>query len=147
MVVGGTSNTYWNDNLAKIALPNGDQAWNVTCAAQSIAVLGSTGTVYIWNFPNFTETCTLRHQEPVTAFCLNSKGNRAVTNGLQNAKFWSIPSGELLSCTPNPANSKAMSITFVENDAKVLAGSDDRVIHYLYTKDLEAGWQMVNAIS
>ena len=40
VAVRGISNTYWNDNLAKIALPNGDQAWNVTCAAQNLAVLG-----------------------------------------------------------------------------------------------------------
>jgi WD40 repeat protein/pimeloyl-ACP methyl ester carboxylesterase len=144
VAVRGISNTSWNDNLAKIDLPNGDQAWNVTCAAQNLAVLGSTGTVYLWNSSNFTETCTLRHQEPVTAFCLNNKGNKLVTYGLRNTKFWSVPSGQLLSCTPNPADSKAMSIIFAENDAKVLTGSDDRVIRYLNTKDLEAGWQIVN---
>ncbi len=144
VAVRGNSNTYWNDSLAKITLPNGDQAWNVTCAAQNLAVLGSTGTVYLWNSSNFTETCTLRHQEPVTAFCLNNKGNKLVTYGLRNTKSWSVPSGQLLSCTPNPADSKAMSIIFTENDAKVLTGSDDRVIRYLHIKDLEAGWQIVN---
>lgn len=144
LVVRGVSDTYWNDNLARIALPNGEQAWNVTCAGQSLAVLGSTGTVYIWNASNFTETCTLRHLEPVTAFCFNSKGNKIVTYGLRSTKFWSVPSSQLLSCTPNPADSKAMSITFADNDAKVLAGSDDRVIRYLHTKDLEEGWQIVS---
>ncbi|KAL9038636.1 MAG: hypothetical protein Q9214_005200 [Letrouitia sp. 1 TL-2023] len=34
-----------------------------------------------------------------------------------------------------------MSIIFAKNDAKVLTGSDDRVIRYLHTKNLEAGWQ------
>ena len=37
-----------------------------------------------------------------------------------------------------------MSIIFAEDDAKVLTGSDDRVIRYLQTKDLGAGWQIVN---
>jgi len=145
LAVGGISNTSWNDNVAKIALPNGDQAWNVTCAAQNLAVLGSTGAIYLWNSFNFTEICTLRHQEPVTVFCVNNKGNKIVTYGLRNTKFWSIPSGQLLSCIPNPSDAKAMSIVFAENDAKVLTGSDDRVVRYLHTKDLEAGWQIVNS--
>jgi len=71
VAISGISDTCWNDNLARIALPNGDQAWNVTCTAQYLAALGSTGTVYLWDSANFTETCTLRHQEPVTVFCLN----------------------------------------------------------------------------
>ena len=144
VVVKGISNTSWSDNLARIALPNSDQAWNVTCAAHHLAVLGSTGTVYLWNSSNFTESCTIRHHEPVTAFRLNTKGNKLVTYGLRNTKFWSVPSGQLLSCVPNPADSKAMSIIFAENDAKVLTGSDDRVIRYLHTNNLEAGWQIVN---
>jgi WD40 repeat protein/pimeloyl-ACP methyl ester carboxylesterase len=144
VTIRGIANTSWSDNLAKIDLPNADQAWNVTSAAESIAVLGSIGTIYIWNSSNFTETCTLRHQEPVTAFCLNKKGNKLVTYGMHNTKFWSIPSGRLLSCTPNPAGSKAMSIIFTENDTKVVMGSKDSVIWYLHTKDLETGWQIVN---
>ena len=144
VVVRGISNISWNDNLAKIELPNGDQAWNVSCAAQNLAVLGSTGTVYIWNSSDFTEICTLRHQEPVTALCFNSKGNKLVTYGLRNTKFWSIPSGQLLSSAPNPADIKAMSIVFSNDDSKVLTGSDDSVIRDLHFKNPEAGWQVVN---
>lgn len=144
VAIRGISNSHWNDNLAKITLPDGDQAWKVTCAAHNLAVLGSTGTVYLWNSSNFTEICTLQHQEPVTAICLNNKGNKIVTYGLRNTKFWSVPSGQLLSCVQNPADSKAMTITFAENDAKILTGSDDRVVRYLHINDLEAGWQIVN---
>ena len=145
IAISGISDTDWNDNLAKIALPNGDQAWNVACAAVILAVLGSSGTVYIWNASNFSEICTVRHKEPVTSFCLNGKGNKCVTYGLRSTKFWSIPSGLLLSCTPNPADSKAMSMTFTDNDAKVLMGSDDRTIRYLRTEGPESGWQVVDA--
>ena len=38
-----------------------------------------------------------------------------------------------------------MSIAFAENDAKVLTGSDDRVIRYLDTNSLESGWQILNS--
>ena len=144
LCVRGTVNKHWNDKLAKIALPNGDQARKVTCGAQLLAVLGSIGNVYLWNPSNFTETCTLRHQEYVTAFSPNSKGTMIVTYGLRNTKLWSIPSGRLLSCIPNPADVKAMTIIFAENDAKILCGSDYSVVRYLYIKNLEAGWRVVN---
>ena len=45
LVTSGISDTSWNDNLAKIALPNSDQAWSITCAAHHLAILGSTGIV------------------------------------------------------------------------------------------------------
>ena len=145
IAIKGISDTHWNDNLAKIALPNGDQAWNIACAADILAVLGSSGTVYIWNASNFSEVCKVRHKEPVTSFCLNSKGSICVTYGLRSTKFWSIPSAQILSCTPNPADSKAMSMMFADNDAKVLMGSDDREVRYLQTKEPESGWQVVDA--
>ncbi|KAI4209636.1 MAG: hypothetical protein LQ351_007436 [Letrouitia transgressa] len=141
MVIRGISNSSWNDNLAKIALPNGSQAWDVACAAHIVAVLGSTGNIYLLDSSNFTELCTLQHQEPITTFCFNNKGNKIVTYGLRSTKFWAVPSGQLLSCTPNPADIKAMSIIFTNNDTKVFTGSDDRVIRCLHTKNLEAGWQ------
>ena len=144
IAIRGISDTHWNDSLAKIALPNSDQAWNIVCAAELLAVLGSSGTVYIWNASNFSEICIVRHQEPVTSFCINRKGSLCVTYGLRSTKFWSIPSGQILSCTPNPAYSKAMSMTFAENDAKVLMGSDDREIRYMQTKEPESGWQVVD---
>ncbi|KAL8788492.1 MAG: hypothetical protein Q9195_007269 [Heterodermia aff. obscurata] len=145
IAIRGISDTHWNDNLAKIALPNGDQAWNIACAADILAVHGSSGTVYIWNASNFSEICTVRHKEPVTSLCINSKGSVCVTYGLRSTKFWSIPSAQMLSCTPNPADVKAMSMTFAENDAKVLMGSDDRAVRYLQTKEPESGWQVVDA--
>ena len=145
IAVRGILDTEWNDNLAKIALPNGDQAWNIACAANILAILGSSGSVYSWNAFNFSQTCTLRHMEPVTSFCLNSQGNKCITYGLRNTKFWSIPSGRLVSCIPNPSDSKAMSMTFVENDAKILMGADDRAIRYLQVHEPEKGWQLVDA--
>ena len=145
IAIKGISDTLWNDNLAKIAVPNGDQAWNIACAANLLAVLGSSGSVYIWDASNFAEICTLRHKEPVTCFCLNSKGSICVTYGLRSTKVWSIPSARMLSCTPNQADSRAMSMTFADNDAKVLMGSNDREIRYLQAKNPESRWQVVDA--
>ena len=144
--IRGISNTSWNANLARIDLPHGDRARKITCAGQKLAILGWTGNVYLWSSLNFTEVFTIRHQEEsVTAFCLDSEANRLVTYGPRSTKFWSVPSSQLLSSVPNPTDSEAKSMTFVDNDAKVLIGSDDGLIRYLNTKNLEAGWQIVNS--
>ena len=145
IVVNGISNDTWSDNLAKIALPQNDQAWSVACIAQNLAVLGSSGTTYVWNSDNFVLTSVLRHEEAVTAICMNKKADRVVTYGIRNTKVWSIPSGQLLSQTPNPADSKAMSLKFTDNSRKLLAASDDRVIRCLDLKDLGSGWQILNS--
>ena len=142
--VSGISNIDWNDNLAKLVLPSGDQAWKIACAGHHIAVLGSGGSVFLWNSDHFAEICTLRHQEPVTAFGFNNKGSELVTYGLQSTKLWAIPSGQLLSSTLNPADTKAMDIVFAENDTKILTGSNDKVIRYLCTNDFDSGWRVLN---
>lgn len=139
------SNTAWNDNLARISLPNGHSALQIACAGRHIAVLDSAGTVSLWNSHNFAEIGTLRHREPVTVISFNKKGSEMVTCGLRSTKLWSIPSGRLLSFTSNPADSKAMAVVFADNDAKILVGSDDKVIRYLRTHDFDAGWHVLNA--
>ncbi|KAF4541235.1 NACHT and WD domain-containing protein, variant [Lasiodiplodia theobromae] len=144
--ISGRSSTDWGDNLAKIYLPNGDQAWNIATAGRHIAILGSVGVIFIWNSQNFSEVAILRHSEHVTAMCFNSNGTKLATFGLKSTKLWSIPSGELLATTPNPTGSKAMSITFAENDSVLVAGSDDKIVRRLRLSDMEAGWVIVEAI-
>jgi WD40 repeat protein len=142
--ISGILNPSWNDNLARMTLPNNDQAWKIGCAGSHIAVLGSAGTIIIYSSSNFAELCTLRHHEPITSMCLNSKGNTLVTYGLRSTKLWHIPSGQLSSLSTNPADCKSMSITFCENDSKILTGGDDKVIRYIYTDDFEAGWRVLD---
>ena len=145
LLVSGVSNTVWNDNVARYALPNGDQAWNIACASQYVAVLGSSGSTFLGNAYNLTEVCTLRHNERVIVLSPNKKGNKLITYGLRNTKLWSLPSGQLVSTISNPNDSKAMAIVFTENDQKILIGSDDRKIRYLHTNDFGAGWHELDA--
>ena len=138
--ISGISNTVWDDNLARIALPQGNQAWKIGCAGQHVAVLSSAGVIVIWNSYNFAKVCTLQHLEPVTAICFDSKGNQLVSCGLYNTMLWSIPSGHLISSTTTPADSRAMTIGFNENDTKIIVGSNDKTLRFLHTNDLGAGW-------
>ena len=140
--ISGISNMTWNDNLARIALPQGSQAWKVACAGQHVAVLSSAGVIVVWNSYNFAKVCTLQHSEPVTAICFDSKGTQLMSCGLYNTILWSVPSGQPISSTTTPADSRAMSISFTENDTKIIVGSNDKAIRYLHTHDLSTGWHV-----
>jgi WD40 repeat protein/pimeloyl-ACP methyl ester carboxylesterase len=141
LIVSGMSFGTWDDNLARISLGNDEQAWHLACAGQYLAVLNSTGATKIWDSSVFTEILTLQHLEPVTAICFNQKGSKFVSYGMRSTKLWSIPSGELLKSAPNPSNCKAMTISFVEDDTKILIGSDDKIIRHLDTATVESGWE------
>ena len=143
--VSGITNTTWNDNLAKLSVGDGGQAWRISCAGQLVAVLNSAGKILIWNSSNFQKVAVLRHREPVLSMCFNVKGDKFVSYGLKSTKLWSTPSGDLLSSTPSPVDSKAMAIAFADRDTKVVCGSDDRTIRYLRTDEFGAAWQVVDA--
>lgn len=105
----------------------------ITCAGPHLTVLGANGAIYMWTSGDFVNICVLRHEEPITAMCLNRKGDRVATYGLKTTKHWSIPSGQLHCCVPNIPDIKAMVLRFAENDKKIIAGMDDSRIRYLNT--------------
>jgi len=138
--VHGISNSIWNDCLASLSLRHGAKAWKISCAGRHVAVLGSTGSVVLWDSIHFEEVCTMRHAELVTQMCFNSRCDNLVSYGYKTTKIWAIPSGQLIANVPNPANSKALTITFAEQDTKVMIGSDDKIIREFYIDDVEKGW-------
>lgn len=140
----GGRNVPWNDNLGRLVLPGDAQAWKIACAGNHLAVLASTGVVYVWDSSNFTEISQLSHGEPVTAMALNHNGQKLATFGLRTSKVWSVVGGKLLTSAQNPPNTKAMVITFVENDQRLLVGGDDNIIRHIRCDNTDEGWQILN---
>ena len=138
--VSGISHAAWNDCLARVSLPNDAKAWKISCAGRHIAVLSSTGSIILWDSVSFEMTGTLRHAELVTAMCFSSKCDRLISYGFRTTKIWAIPSAQLVAEITNPADCKALAITFAENDAKVLVASDDKVVRHLDVNAVESGW-------
>jgi WD40 repeat protein len=142
----GTRDVSWNDNLGRLVLPGDAQAWNIICAGNHLAVLASTGVVYIWDSSNFIGIGEITHSEPVTAMALNENGQKLATYGLRTSKLWSIVGGKLLSSTKNPPNTKAKVITFADNDRRLLVGGDDNVIRHIWCGNFDQGWQILNPV-
>ncbi|KIX06231.1 uncharacterized protein Z518_04206 [Rhinocladiella mackenziei CBS 650.93] len=138
-------NESWNDVFARFSLRHGEPAWKVVCAGQYLAALTQVGTIYIWRAIDFEEICALRHLEPVTDICMNSKGDRVVSYGLKSTILWELPTGKILLQTLNPKTSRAMSLTFADSDTVILAASDDRIIRVLQTTESEVAWEPLDA--
>lgn len=136
----GISHGAWNDCLARVSLHHGAKAWKITCAGRHVAVLGSTGSIVLWDSISFEETCTMRHAEIVTGMCFNSTCDRLASYGFRTTKIWAIPSGQLITEVANPADSKALAITFAKNDTKIFVASDDKVVRHLHINTVGAGW-------
>lgn len=140
IAVSGISHTAWNDCLARVSLLNGAKAWKINCAGRHVAVLSSVGSIVLWDAVSFELTCTLHHAERVTVMSFNSTCDRLVSYGFRTTKIWAIPSGRLIAEVANPADSKALAITFAGNDTTVLVASDDKVVRHLYINAVRSGW-------
>ncbi|KAL7940714.1 WD40 repeat-containing protein [Trichoderma barbatum] len=140
----GITDVSWNDRLSRLVLPCDAQGWQIICAGEHIAVLASTGVVFIWDSSDFTEISKFSHGEPVVAITLSNNGLKLATYGLKTTKTWSVIEGELLTSTINIRDTKAKSIIFAENDEKLLIVGDDNVIRYMWCDDFAKGWRVVN---
>lgn len=142
--VSGVSDTTWNDCLARISFRNGIKARGITCCGRYFAVSSSIGTIVLYDSFNFEEICKLRHAEHIRTMAFSSRTDKFVSYGLKTTKVWAVPLGELLVSVTNPEDSKAMAITFTENDTKIMTGSDDKIIRHFCVDDVTGGWQSLD---
>ena len=144
LCVVGDLDSAWTDRLARISLPEGFEAYKLACAGQCVAILGSNGRIVVWNFQTFMEIHVIEHGEPVTSIALNVQGDKLATYGLQTTKLWAIPSGGILYSVRNNLEARAITLSFTNNDTRVLAGFDDRAVRFFDVGQTENEWWYVN---
>ncbi|OAQ90083.1 NACHT and WD domain-containingprotein [Purpureocillium lilacinum] len=116
----------WNDNLGRLSMAGDAQAWDLCCAARTVAVLASTNVVHIWDSTNFAEV------------------GRLATYGLKTTKLWTLPAGTLLASAASPAYSKATAMAFSVDNSRLLCGSDDNAIRVIDCNNFGKGWDFLN---
>ena len=142
-VVGGLDMT-WTDRLARIALPEGFEAYKLACAGQYVAVLGARGRALLWDSQTFVNICVIEHGEPVTSITFNAHGDKLVTYGLQTTRIWTIPSGGIVCSVNNIEEARAIALSFTNSDTRVLAGFDDRTVRYFDIEQTDNGWHFLH---
>ncbi|KAL9597144.1 MAG: hypothetical protein Q9179_004364 [Wetmoreana sp. 5 TL-2023] len=144
LYVVGDLDSAWTDRLARISLPEGFQAYKLACAGQYVAVLGANGRIVVWDSQTFMEVHVVEHGEPVTSIVLNAQGDKLTTYGLQTTKLWAIPSGGILYSVSNNVEARAITLSFTNNDTRILAGFDDRAVRFFDVGQTENEWRYVH---
>lgn len=142
VMIFGLSERDWSDGLASTSLPRGEQGIKIGCSAQHVAVLGASGTAYLWDSNDFRQTCVLDHGETVTAMSFSRRGDKMLTFGLRTSKLWAIPSGQLLLAIESPTDRPALAMAFQQTDDSVLVVCTDRLIHHLDLAGSPAAWSI-----
>ena len=145
MSVTGVSDTDWDDCLARVSVGNERRAVMVICSGRYLAVLTSLGTVVIWDSLTFAELRTLSHHEHIFTICFNASGDKLASYGFHTTRIWSVSTGRLLRDIPNTTGTRALCITFAENDTVLLLGSDLRKVERIVLEDQMEGWQDLEA--
>ena len=140
LCVVGDLDSAWTDRLARISLPEGFEAYKLACAGQHVAVLGANGRIVIWDSQTFMKIHVVEHGEPVTSIALNAQGDKLATFGLQSTKLWAIPSGSILYSVINDLEARAITLSFTNNDTRILAGFDDRAVRFFDVGQTENKW-------
>ena len=144
LCVVGDLDSAWTDRLARISLPEGFEAYKLACAGQYVAVLGANGRIVVWDSHSFMQIHVVEHGEPVTSMVLNAQGDKLATYGLQITKLWAIPSGNILYSVSNNMEARAITLSFVNNDTRILAGFDDRAVRFFDIGQSENVWRYVH---
>lgn len=144
LCVVGDLDSAWTDRLARISLPEGFEAYKLACAGRYVAVLGARGRIVVWDFQTFMEVHVVEHGEPVTSIVLNAQGDKLATYGLQTTKLWAVPSGGILYSVSNNVEARAITLSFTNNDTRILAGFDDRAVRFFDVGQTENEWRYVH---
>ena len=144
LYITGLSNHFWDDSLARISLGNGIQAEKILTSGRYFAILTSAGKVILYDNTTFEEVRSLSHEEYVLAIAFSANGNYLASYGFRSTKVWDVMTGKQLYRIENSGGSKALTVTFADNDSSILIGSDDKTIRKAELANAKAGWNVLD---
>ena len=118
----------WDDCLGRVLIDTGHRATQLICSARHLAVLTMDGMIFLWDCTNFENLPTINHDEFVSAMCFNSTGELLASYGYLTTRIWNAVTGRAVHTINNVPESCALSITFAEDDEKLIVGLDNRKV-------------------
>jgi WD40 repeat protein len=147
--VTGLSAETWDDSLARIPLGHGHStafASAITAAGSQIAVLTSSGSVFLYDSSDFMEgkSSPIKHGERVNRMHLNSTATLLATYGYRTTKVWEVSTGKcMVSVESVKINTRPLDMLFLDNNSTLLVGSDDRTVRSLNWSEAHPAWEVV----
>jgi WD40 repeat protein len=146
LTLAGFSNSWWNDCLAKFAIPGQHKLLAIECFMRYFAIMISNGDVILYSSTTCEAEKTLNHGERILTWCFDQYGNKLATYGRKKTAVWDVALGLQLCSFPNPPRAKALNLAFAKNEELLISCSDDRLIRYVSTESPENGWQVLGEI-
>jgi WD40 repeat protein len=146
LLVSGLSTENWDDSLARISFGFGTYASSISAAGAQIAVLVSSGSVYVYDSVIFEEVAAspIKHGERVYRMELNSTGTLLATYGYRTTKIWEVSTGNCRVSIENiGSRPRPLAMLLTNNDTTLLVGTDDRRIRSLDLNQSSPSWQLV----
>lgn len=146
--VTGLSAETWDDSLARIPLGHGTAAFAsaITAAGSQIAVLTSSGSVFLYDSSDFMEAkaSPIKHGERVDRMQLNSTATLLATYGYRTTKVWEVSSGKCkVSVESVESKTRPLAMLFTDNSSTLLVGFDDRRVRSLNLDEPQPEWEVV----
>ncbi|KAI1087197.1 hypothetical protein F5B19DRAFT_497604 [Rostrohypoxylon terebratum] len=137
--ISGTTNTSWDDCLARFSLAQGVVASSVITAGSRVAlltVIRKLSQIIIYNAATFEEQRRITHHERVLSIQSNKLGDLLVSYGYATTKIWDVGTGECLKTIKNPPKRpRPHSIMFNEKRKLVLVCFEDRSVRSFSFED------------
>ncbi|KAH8881087.1 hypothetical protein GQ53DRAFT_848516 [Thozetella sp. PMI_491] len=135
----------WDDCLARILIGGNQAASLISCSSRHLAVVSTAGVISIWDAVTFHKVQLLEHGEAVSALCFTENADRLATYGSATTKIWSPVTGNILQVISNPPDVKALCLQFTDGHAKLLMGSNRRlVLEASLRNDVDDTWNLID---
>ena len=132
----------WDDCLARVFVGNEHPASLLCCSGRYLVVVDNMGTIFVWDCTTFHLMQTLSHGEIVSAVIFNASGDRIATYGTHRTKVWDPQSGLTVFTIENPPDMRALFIEFVDDDTRLMIGSDRRRVLYAILTGSDICWNI-----
>ena len=146
LLVSGLSNDNWDDSLSRISFGFGNYASSISAAGAQIAILVSSGKVFLYDSSIFEEAATspIKHGERVYRMESNNTGTLLATYGYLTTKIWEISTGKCKISVENiESRPRPLAMLLTNNSTMLLVGTEDRRVRSLNLNQTSPTWQLV----
>jgi WD40 repeat protein len=132
MCVTGQVSEDWDDCLAMVRVGGDDYLTQILASKDNlIGLVGTTGTVKMWDAHTFEEIQTIEQGECVELMTLNITGTLVATAGFEEICIWELTSGRRVRHMAKPSSASVLTLAFGESDTELVAGLDDASVLWL----------------
>ncbi|KAL8833153.1 MAG: hypothetical protein Q9170_004455 [Blastenia crenularia] len=143
LTVTGFAQQQWDDCLSKFLIGRDCQSLKIICMDRYFVISTSEGTLRLYD----TVTCQLSHKlvhgERILSFKFSTSYEKCVTYGFRETKVWLVNERRQIYSITNPANAKALDITFSGDESSIITCSDDKNIRHCLLGSPDRLWQVL----